>query len=460
MSNLFPTKARLLLTLRALGAVVGMSIRAAVRSRVVAALLVLLAASVIGIPLLVTGDGTPASELQVRLQYTLACCLGMLGLATLWAACASFGVEIDSRRMELTAITPVHPLTLWFGRWLGILLLDALLLLAVVAGVRLQLGRMLGHLPGSADSASLLVSRARVSPNLPEPEQEARRHFEELRRSQRLPADINPAEVFRRLVFESRNRYTVINPGERASWQFHLPQPVPADGKLWIRMRFDTAAESLASVRGVWRMRRPGEGTWALEVPVNDVVRNELELSVAAVCLAGAQELDVEFAYPAAGENAALLIQPRRNLAVLMTQGTFTGNLLRVMAAQLAILAALAALGLTLGACFSFPVAAFVATASLLAVLVTAGNVPDVQQLVAPGEQPGFMDRVAYAVSRSVDQATKPLLQPEPLAHAVAGERVPGSDLWRMLFWGGLVYPLWLAWVAGWALRRREMARQ
>lgn len=461
MPNL-PQHARLLHALRAIAAVAGLSVRAAVRSRVVAVLLVVLAAGVIGIPHLVTGDGTPASEMQVRLRYTLTFAVGLLGLATLWASCAAFGAEIDSRRMELTVVKPVYPHTLWLGRWLGILLLDAVLLLGVVAGVRVQLGQNFAHPAGPADFASLLVSRVTARPLLPAPEDEARRRFDELQRANRLPQDLSPAAVFRQLVLECRNRYTLLHPGEHASWKFILPQPVAADGRLWIRMRFDTEAESLADVRGVCRLRRSGETAWATEVPVNDLVRNELELAVTAPPLAGAGALEMEFAYQAAPGTAALLIQPRRALAILTPRGTFTGNLLRVMLAQLAILAALAALGLTLGACFSFPVAAFAATACLLVVLVATGNASDdlLQDTIAAGGRPGLMDRVSFAVVRGIDAATRPLLQPEPLSQAVAGERVPGSELGRMLCWGGLAYPLLLALVAGRVLRRREMARQ
>ena len=460
MPNL-PQHSRLRHALRAIAAVAGLSIRAAVRSRVVVVLLVVLAAGVIGIPHLVAGDGTPASEMQVRLRYTLAFGVSILGLATLWASCAAFGAEIDSRRMELTVVKPVYPHTLWLGRWLGILLLDALLLLGVVAGVRVQLGQNLAHPAGPADPASLLVSRVTARPLLPPPEDEARRRFDELQRANCLPQDLSPAAAFRQLVLESRNRYTLLHPGERVSWKFILPQPVAADGRLWIRMRFDTEAESLADVCGVCRLRRFGETAWATEAPVNDLVRNELELAVSDPPLAGARELELEFAYQAPPGTAALLIQPRRALAILTPKGTFTGNLVRVMLAQLAILAALAALGLTLGACFSFPVAAFAATSCLLVVLVATGNASDsLQDMIATGERPGPMDRVSFAVVRGIDAATKPLLQPEPLSQAVAGERVPGSELWRMLFWGGLAYPLLLALVAGRVLRRREMAKQ
>ena len=144
-------------------------------------------------------------------------------------------------------------------------------------------------------------------------------------------------------------------------------------------------------------------------------------------------------------------------LALAASRATFLAAVLT----QLAILAALAALGLTLGACFSFPVAAFTATALLLVVLVAAGNVPDSLQEAFPAEaHPGVTEQISFAITRSVDALTRPLLQPEPLSRAVAGERVPAAELWRMLLWGGLVYPLVLSLIADRALRRREMARQ
>lgn len=443
--------------LRALTAVAGMSIRAAMRSRVVTALLVLLTAGVLGIPRLVTGDGTPASEMQVRLQYTLVFACGILGLATLWSSCAAFGAEIDSRRMELTAVKPVHPLTLWLGRWLGILLLDLLLLLGVVTGVRIQLGYLLSP----ADAATLLVSRSVSRPELPDPEQEARRAFAELQRANRLPTDLPPAVFFRQLVQENRNRYVLLHPGEGSTWTFRLPQPVAAEGRLAIRMRFDTEAAALASVRGLCRLRRSGESAWSAEVPINELARNELELAVLAPQLAGTRVLELEFVDQSASDSAALLIQPRRALSVLTPQGTFSGNLVRVILAQCAILAALAALGLTLGACFSFPVAAFTATTLLLVVLVSAGNAPANLQEAFPAElHPGWAEQASFAITRSVDALTQPLLQPEPLAQAVAGERVPSNELYRVLFWGALAYPLLLALLADRVLRRRELAKQ
>jgi hypothetical protein len=443
-------------------AVAGLSVRAAVRSRVVLSLVLLLVAGVIGIPQLVAGDGSPASALQVRLCYTLATSVVVLGLVTLWAACAAFGLEIDSRRIELTAVKPVQPWMLWLGRWLGILLLDAVLLAGVAIAVRVQLlGYAAAGLPGATNAAVLLLSRAVSQPLLPAPEDEARQIFEQLRQSQRLPADEAPETFFRKLVQQCRYRYQPIHPGESALWRFPLAHPVATDGRFWVRLRFDTGGQSLADVRGLCRVRRPGATTWAAEVAVNELIRNELEIPITARSLAQAPELEVAFLYQADAKAAPLLVQPRTALAVLTPLGTFNGNLARVMVAQLAILAALAALGLTLGACFSFPVAAFVATAVLLALLVTPDDARELLPTRLAGEAPpGLVAGMALGVNRTMAAVIRPLVQPEPLTHAVAGERVPASDLCQMWLWGGAVYPLVLAWLASAVLRRRELSRQ
>ena len=227
---------------RAAAAAGALAVRAAIRSRVVAALLVLLAAVTLGLPRLIAGDGTPASDLQIRLRYTLGAAVAVLGLATLWAGCAAFGAEIDSRRFELTAVKPARRVTLWAGRWLGLVLLDAVLLAAVAAGACLQLRNV---------PAGLLLSRDVAAPELPAPEEEARRRYEELRRTGGLPADESAPAALRPLAQETRNQGVAIPPGSRVGWTFHLDRPLAAGGELWLRMRLDTVAETLADVRGV-----------------------------------------------------------------------------------------------------------------------------------------------------------------------------------------------------------------
>ena len=445
-------------TLRAVAAVALLSLRAAVRSRVVLMLVLVLAAGVVGLPHMIVGDGSPASDLHIRLRYTLAFGTGILGLATLWASCAAFAVEIDSRRIELTAVKPVQPLTLWLGRWLGILLLDAVLLAAVVAGVRWQLT---GTRPDGSRRDAALFCRTVARPVLPAPEVEARSTYEGLKQRGRLPPGLSAEAVLRQLTINARSRCTVVQPAEHATWTFRPDCPVPADGRLWLRLRFDAVRDVTTDVRGVCRLRRTGQTAWAAEVAVNDLTLNQLELAVQAPALAGARELEMAFEYQAPPQSAALLIRPRQELAVLIPAGSFTVNLIRVWLAHLAILAALAALGLTFSACFSFPVAAFSASALLVVVLVSTGGIAEDEAAMEDDSHATttLMERISMVVVSSADLITAPMLNPEPLAQAAAGERVPDAELGRLVVWGGIVYPLILALLAAGVLRRREMVR-
>jgi hypothetical protein len=436
---------------RAAAAAGALAVRAAIRSRVVAALLVLLAAVTLGLPRLIAGDGTPASDLQIRLRYTLGAAVAVLGLATLWAGCAAFGAEIDSRRFELTAVKPARRVTIWAGRWLGLVLLDAVLLAAVAAGACLQLRNV---------PAGLLLSRDVAAPELPAPEEEARRRYEELRRTGGLPADESAPAALRRLAQETRNQGVAIPPGSRVGWTFHLDRPLAAGGELWLRMRLDTVAETLADVRGVCRVQRADGGSGTAEAPVNDLARNLIEQRLAAPALAGARRVRVEFDYQAPPQAPALLVQPYRAVALLAPHGAFAGNLARALLAHLALLAALCALGLTLGACFSFPVAAFAATA-LLAVMLASADAPEPGEAALP-DATGWRrhaERVSLVLVRGVNAALRPLLGPSPLANVAAGERVPAEALRRELLWGAGVCPLTLSLAAAAALRRRELAR-
>ena len=60
-----------------------LALRASLRTKVVAALLVLLTACVLILPGIVKGDGTPEGDLLILLSYTLGFSFGILCLATL-----------------------------------------------------------------------------------------------------------------------------------------------------------------------------------------------------------------------------------------------------------------------------------------------------------------------------------------------------------------------------------------
>jgi hypothetical protein len=417
----------------------------------VALLLMLLTGCVLGLPRVLQGDGTPEGELSILLEITLSACFGVLALTTLWAGCAALSTERDSQLLDLTRVKPVRGAELWLGKWLGLLALNALLLTAVVVGVRAQIG--LRHTSAGGAFAPLLTCRNVARPLLPAPETEAREALRLARSRGALPAGVSEPQFYREQLQAARSRYRVVNPGETALWQLSLPAPVRPGEPLTARFRFDVDWGARADVRGICRLRRAGASAWAAQAAVTDFTLNTISLPLAGAELAGAGQLELAFEHTGGAGSAALLINPRRNVALLSPGGSFAGNLARGAAIQFALLALLAALGLTLGCCFSFPVAAFNAAALLLLVLVSAaltGAAPDAE------ESGTARARASRALVQAVGAVAQPLATLEPIAHLSAGERITWDGVGRAAGIAGLAGPALLAVAGALALRRRE----
>ncbi len=438
-------------------AIAALTVRTAVRSRLVAALLALLGLIAIGLPLLVTGDGTPDGELRLSLSYALGGAVGVLGLATLWTTCGAVALEIANRRLQLTWTRPVRGLELWFGKWIGIVLLDALLLVVVASVTRVALAWRATDT--SSGAPIQLLSRSRHPPQLPSLRAEA----EALLARNPPPPGLSRHAALQQLQQRLPERYVALAPGGELRWTFRLDRPLAPDTPLWIKLRFETDETTRMRVRGACRLTNPQGASVAFEI--DDFTVNELELPVPAAALAGSRDLTLHFRHVGEADTGSLLIQPRRGLALLEPCGTFTGNLARGLLVQLALLALLAALGLTLGTLFSFPVAAFCATGLLLATLVSTFAMHDA--LLEPDEPPGagheagatLRTRVSRAVVTGLTAAAQPILAPRPLAHLAAGERVPGSEIAHAVWWNLVCGPLVLACVGAGVLSRRELAR-
>ena len=449
-------------SIRRTGAVAGLAVRAALRTKTVAALLVLLAVCVAVLPGVVKGDGTPAGELQVLLTYTLGFAFGILCLATLWAACALFAAEIDSARMQLSAVKPVRAAEFWMGKWLALLGLNALVLAAVYAGVYGQMAWRMRR-SGWAD-ADRPVSRRVTHPVLPTPKEEAREAYEVLRRQDALPKGMSEAAVLKTLEAKADEKYDVINPGEEVRWRFHLKRPVGVKKAepVTVRIRFDTEFSTREHVTGVCSLSVAGQPGRAAKVALDDFTQNEIEFVVDTRAFAagekGADGLrDFEVAFHHTGDAkrvSALMLRFRKDVELLTPGGTFEANLARAACVQWSVLALLAGFGLTLSACFSLPVAAFVAT--LLLVLTLVGN--SVVQVVSEDDEKEWGNRVGIWISRGVSAATRPSTRAEPLTALTRGERLEGDVLGRAALWNVVWLPALFAVAGCWVLRRRELA--
>ena len=116
-------------------AIVRLTFQAALRFRLLPLLCVLLVTAVIALPMLVKHDGTAQGFVQIILTYTLASIMGLLGFATVWLACGTLAGDVEDAQIQMVVVKPIARWQIWIGKWLGILLLDAILLGIAAAAV-------------------------------------------------------------------------------------------------------------------------------------------------------------------------------------------------------------------------------------------------------------------------------------------------------------------------------------
>src|SRR2546426_7841979 len=109
-------------------AITWLTVKAAFRFRLVVVLATVLLAGVILLPLVIKDDGTARGFTQILLTYTLSLITGLLGLATLWLACGTLARDVEECQIQMVAVKPIARWQIWLGKWLGIMMLNAMLL--------------------------------------------------------------------------------------------------------------------------------------------------------------------------------------------------------------------------------------------------------------------------------------------------------------------------------------------
>ncbi len=425
-------------------AIVRLTLRDAVRSRVVVSLLAALLLVLVGLPLLVQSDGTPAGRLRIILEYALAAAIGLLSAATLWAGCATVAAELQDRRLFIVLAKPVHRWEIWLGKWLGIVVMDAaalavtgLVVAALVAVIRPA---------GGADSQfeALLSARDTFHPD-----------WAAAGLVRAVPAAAGDTRQF-------EPKSVALLPGHSLDFTFPVSATAPG-GPMELRARLGSARPNRAPFASLWEFGPPGK-------PVSVVTStNAPGLSMALAVPAAAWSpggVHVRLTNPVGRDPATLVLGTGvGGVELLVPRDGFAVNLTRGLLVVFARLAFLAALGVTAGCLLSLPVAVFVSI-FVLVLIASAGYVQTVAvtgmyyiPLESEAPELGWLDRVVLGVFRIMNVATAPLIRLEPVALLADGRRVA----WAIVAEAGLLLGLAYSAVASlfglWFFTRREVGR-
>src|SRR5437764_11820358 len=150
-----------------LRAIVWLTFKAAFRYRLFWVLTAILLGSVVALPILIKDDGTARGFTQILLTYTLGVITTLLGFCTLWLSCGTLARDIEEAQMQVVAVKPVARWEIWFGKWLGLVALNAALLLVAGGSVFFLMKWRAQHLSAKEQQIlrnEIFVARASAKP--------------------------------------------------------------------------------------------------------------------------------------------------------------------------------------------------------------------------------------------------------------------------------------------------------
>jgi ABC-type transport system involved in multi-copper enzyme maturation permease subunit len=344
----------------------------------------------------------PSERLEYRVKFFLTWSVSglalLLGLMTVFLACGSVCGEVKHKRIFTTMTKPVGPARYIAGKWLGVSLLN--LVLVVVGGIGIHAfahflkGKQAqGPLDRSAVDHEVLVAREAVNPRPPEDLNIGRlyqQRLEQLRRQEperyRVLSEKQEREIRQRVL--AKNWHSIPPQGGR-TYVFKNLDPLRKKVDRFRAAREDEPSAAAAAeaprlqlrikpnasgnppggkvrlgfrLNGrPWPLRRGEDGNprrVASELSEGDP--HVLRIPAQAVNEQGRLALTVENVDPRGPRGSSVTVTPGEGLQLLYRVGRFGPNLTRGLALIWMQLSLIAMLGIAAGTFLGFPVASLV----------------------------------------------------------------------------------------------------
>ena len=354
--------------------------KAALRFKLFLVIAVLLLAAVVGLPLLIKDDGTASGFTQIILTYTLSAVTGLLGISTLWLSCGTLARDIEECQIQVVASKPIARWQIWLGKWLGIVLLNAVLLALSGACIFALLQWRATKLPPEEQAklrSEVLVARgsAKEAKMDADMDEETERVLQN--RLKTSPVEkVDLPEVRKQIRERVKADFQLVPPSYQRVWQINLGVAKNyLQGKpLQLRVKFNSAQKSATGTFGaMWQVGVPDKTKLWQSEPMSLAPDTFHEFTIPPDLFDANGQLTITFANP---NNIALLFPLDEGMEVLYPEGGFALNFARGLGIIFCWMALLAAVGLAAASFLSFPVATFFAL-SLMLVVLSSGTLAE-----------------------------------------------------------------------------------
>ena len=453
--------------MQGLFAIVGLTLKAAIRYRVVVVLSGLLLASVVVLPLMIKHDGSAQGFTQILLTYTLSAITFLLGFATLWIACGSLAREVQECQIQMLAVKPIPRWKIWIGKWLGIVVLNAILLgisSLAVYGITLWRAQQLSEAQQGVLDNEIFVARGSALPDYPDIEPYIEGYMAERLKENPNLIDLDQTYVRQQVEEQVKAAQQVVRPAYIRRWTIPVASPESVkDQPMYLRVKFYTSRPyDTATYDVLWEIGPP-------ETPQR--VQRRMDIS---------PEAPIEFQIPpnlldAEGNlvvdvyndnQEALLFPLEDGMEVLYRQGGFGWNYVRGMLVILCWMGFLAAIGLAASSFLSFPVAAFVSIAVLivgfssgtLSHVIEQGGIGGINHETGRKDSASGLDYIALPVAKGMLSVINLVKEFSPISFLSTGRSITMGTLFQaltqiVLMMGGIFAAFGI-----WAFYRSELA--
>jgi len=346
----------------------------AVGTRLSVFLVIVLVVALPALPLVLD----PAERLEYRIQFFLNWSLStggvLLTLVTIFLATSSVCGDIDSQRIHMALVKPLARWHYLLGKWLGIVLLDALLV-ALIGGGVYATAETLRRLPESdaadrrAVDEEVFTARSMTRPVHPRGdkfEADLAAAIAQFEKDNPKAFAADPAAASKRIRSQQILEWHIVTPDTVTSFDFVGLDPDEIGASV-VQLRLKPFADHVTIDRApisfaLWLNDRP--------YPVKNGVHEDyqvvsgsfhtIELPVAAIDDTGRLRVTIankNLVPPGQTRPASISFSPGKGLELLYRTGSFSRNSLRCLAVMWSKLALVAAASLAAASWLGFPIA-------------------------------------------------------------------------------------------------------
>ncbi len=370
------------LTTSSIGAVAKITFDQAVRMRVAVVVFALL---VILLPLMskiMVGDGTLLGKMQTFTSYGLGLISFLLSILTIAISTFTLSNDLKRKSIFLVLTKPVRRFELILGKLLGILLINAMLLVlfgSVLYACTLAVYRYadVSDEEMARVQNQFFTARIGLKPTIDmEPlYKKAQERYLAMEENNQLPEGMSASRIMRQLQGQEIMKVKAVAPGRDKTWDFEnvrIKSAEDSETVLFVRYKLDvTITPPNEQVLGTWavgdlRQYRAGGEVKTPVYPWESYgpIKTKREFEVPASVIAEDGYLGVGFFNSPAANRTTIIPE---DLEILYETGTFTGNYIRAILLILVHLAFLTILGVALSTWLSFPVAILVCLVAFFA---------------------------------------------------------------------------------------------